>query len=54
MNKIKQIKDRVCLAIFALGISMVGLHELDSNCTHHEYVDQNKVEFNNIIIIKEI
>jgi|GEM_PF-3592302 len=28
MNRIKIVKERVCLAILALGISLAALHEL--------------------------
>ena len=54
MNNIKQIKDRVCLAIFALGLSMIGLHELGNNSSQQRYSDQNKVESSTTIIIKTI
>lgn len=54
MNNIKHIKNRVCLIIFALGVSMIGLHELDSNFIHHERAVNNKAEVNITINVKEI
>ena len=35
MNNIKQIKTRVCLALFFLGISFIALHALDNNSLHN-------------------
>lgn len=42
MKQGKLIKERVCFAIFAIGVSLAALHEIGCNVQSFNYADTQK------------
>ena len=52
MNKVKLIKERVCFAIFALGISLAAMHEIGCNPELSNFAKKIPTQNESLIIIK--